>query len=64
MKKLKGITTMLNDSSQYWKTTFDNIACNCDRVNIVEEEKEDEMIVDKINYNTDYPTVKVDGIQY
>ncbi len=55
---------MLNDSSQYWKTTFDNIACNCDRENIVEEEKEDEMVVDKINYNTDYPTVKVDGIQY
>jgi hypothetical protein len=54
---------MLNDSSQYWKTTFNNItSCNCDRENIVEEDKEEEdIIVNKINYNTDYPNVKEDG---
>jgi hypothetical protein len=57
---------MLNDSSQYWKTTFNNItSCSCDRQNIVEEEKEDEhIIVDKINYNTDYPIAKDDGIPF
>jgi hypothetical protein len=55
LKKLKGITTLLNDSSQYWKSTFDNIACNCNMENIIEVEKEEDIVVDKINYNTDYP---------
>jgi hypothetical protein len=56
---------MLNDSSQYWKSTFDSMKlCNCDRSNIIEEEKEDDVVVNKIDYNTDYPINKNEGIIY
>jgi hypothetical protein len=41
---------MLNDSSQYWKSTFDNInLCNCDRENIHDDVKEKDVLNERVN---------------